>query len=665
MTDDGAPDSPFVSISGVTSSLHRSYLLGLWILAMTFLASSTAPVLAAEHPLLIPQPRSITLAGGRFRIDREARLVVPPLERPEWLAVEKLLAIFETHAGFEPALLRGMAPTSGSLELAFVPSAFAADSSPEAYRLHISNDGLRLEAKAPHGMLHGLRTLHQLVRQYGADLPALMIDDAPDFPHRGFYHDVSRGKVPKIETLLEIVDEIASTKYNQFQLYVEHAFEFRTDPALAHGDALTSADLLRIQERCKDHRIDFVPSLQSFGHLGAILSLPAYRHLAEIELTKPYAEHSWRQRMSGATLNVRSEEALAFLRQLHGDFLPHFDSRLFNVCADETYDLGNGKNKALAEKIGKGVLYLEHINRLNEWCRAEGRTMMFWGDIVKQHPKLIPAIPKDAILLNWGYSATTDFESTKLFKDAGLKFYVCPGTSGWLRLLADVNNADLNIRRYAATGKKYGALGLLNTDWGDHGHVNTWAGSLHGTALGGAMAWNAEGPDAAEFDRRWSWLTFGDASGSAAEALRAESVGWLTWIIFYAKFSDMSYVDKWEYTAAQGEEMKKGAAFAVEVFERYLREGRQRRVDIEELLLASRYNQLMGEKVLLMHELRAANGIPSAEMRPRLRNLAAGIRVLWPEYEAQWLRRNRPTELYRLKEAFDAIADEADQLAIQ
>ena len=68
--------------------------------------------------------------------------------------------------------------------------------------------------------------------------------------------------------------------------------------------------------------------------------------------------------------------------------------------------------------------------------------MQFWGDIVLQHPDLIPEIPKDVIALAWGYEANHPFElECARFAEAGIPFYVCPGTSSWCSLGGRTANA--------------------------------------------------------------------------------------------------------------------------------------------------------------------------------------------------------------------------------
>lgn len=43
----------------------------------------------------------------------------------------------------------------------------------------------------------------------------MRIDDEPDFEHRGVMLDISRDKVPTLQTTMELVDQLASWKINQ------------------------------------------------------------------------------------------------------------------------------------------------------------------------------------------------------------------------------------------------------------------------------------------------------------------------------------------------------------------------------------------------------------------------------------------------------------------
>jgi hypothetical protein len=117
--------------------------------------------------------------------------------------------------------------------------------------------------------------------------------------------------------------------------------------------------------------------------------------------------------------------------------------------------------------------------------------MQFWGDIINQYPGLVLEVPKDTIALEWGYEADHDFPGkTKLFAESGVPFYVCPGTSSWNTIAGRTDNCIGNIRNAVENGLKHGALGILNTDWGDRGHWQMLPISYLGFAWGAALGWS-------------------------------------------------------------------------------------------------------------------------------------------------------------------------------
>ena len=117
--------------------------------------------------------------------------------------------------------------------------------------------------------------------------------------------------------------------------------------------------------------------------------------------------------------------------------------------------------------------------------------MQFWGDIIMEHPDLVPELPRDAIALEWGYEANHPFdEHGALFADSGIPFYVCPGTSSWRTLAGRTDNALGNLRNAAENGLQHGAVGYLITDWGDDGHWQPLPVSYLGFLYGAALGWD-------------------------------------------------------------------------------------------------------------------------------------------------------------------------------
>src|ERR1700677_5098205 len=111
---------------------------------------------------------------------------------------------------------------SGTLPADTAPKTINNDKSishPQGYRLSIVPAGITISASTPAGQFYAAATLRQLKRQFPKSLPCLEIEDHPDFPVRGVMLDISRDKVPTMQTLYELIDLLASWKINQLQLY--------------------------------------------------------------------------------------------------------------------------------------------------------------------------------------------------------------------------------------------------------------------------------------------------------------------------------------------------------------------------------------------------------------------------------------------------------------
>ncbi len=193
---------------------------------------------------------------------------------------------------------------------------------------------------------------------------------------------------------------------------------------------------------------------------------------------------------------------------------------MFNVCCDETYGLGEGASKELAEKIGVGGVYVRHIRRLYQLLRDKyHKRMMMWGDIILRHPEHLKDIPQDVVMLTWNYSPLDSFEPLIVpFQKAGFQFFVCPGIHNWSRILPDFGAAEKNIRNFVRDGVRYGALGMINTDWEDDGEAlqgYRW----HGHAWGAECAWNGGATEPADFQRRIGAVLFGEKGDHFGRAI--------------------------------------------------------------------------------------------------------------------------------------------------
>ena len=353
----------------------------------------------------------------------------------------------------------------------------------EAYALWIRDASIDVKADSAAGAFYAIQTLRQVFQQQ--EIPCLYIQDKPDFPHRGFYHDVTRGKVPTVETIKQLVDTMAYYKLNSLQLYVEHTFEFEECKALhPHTSCLTAEELAQIGAYCRENFIDFIPSLSTFGHMYEILQQEQYQHLRVLHPYTP-SPNFWRERMQHHTIDPLKPESIELVKSLIDQYVPHFPSDWFNICCDETFDL-----KQVYGNEASGKIYVDFVKQIIAHVKSKGKKVMMWADILLQHPEVIDEVPEDTCFLNWHYSANPPEADVEKFAQLGRTQIVCPGTSTWNRLCEDVEKEEQNISLMAQYGYAHGAVGILNTNWGDWGNPCNLELAMYGLVLGAEKGWS-------------------------------------------------------------------------------------------------------------------------------------------------------------------------------
>jgi len=537
----------------------------------------------------------------------------------------------------------------------------------EAYRLVIAPEGIEIYAGADAGAYYALQTLREIVSIYGRELPACRIEDEPDFSRRGVYHDCSRGKVPKLNTLKELVTRLAHWKINELQLYIENVFTFKHHPEIGKGySPFTPEEILSLQEHCRKHHIRLVGSLASFGHLEKILALPQYRHLGE----RP----GFRNSPGGSTLCPIDPGSIKLITELYSEFLPLFDADDFNVCCDETWELGTGRSKSRAERIGIGRMYLDFLLKIYRLCEHHDKRMNIWADILLKYPEILDRLPRDIVLLNWEYEQDGDnIARTKEIADAGMAFMVCPGTSGWLTHGSRLPNAIGNVTNFAGQGRKHHAEGLLNTDWGDQGHRNFLAVSLHGFAHGAAHAWNGKAVNNDKFTENFCRHVFRQKTNQMAEAIRLLGSTYITCgrtlpnksLLYHALVEPLVPVktdtpDSIEMTTIDGLERIITELSDTKLWPRPDKSSDEfERLALREFALATRMDYLASRRALIGKALRSGKTVRKTE----LKKLGKHMHELSKDFKELWLLRNKPSSLSDNLLLFKKAQRESERLA--
>jgi len=310
---------------------------------------------------------------------------------------------------------------------------------------------------------------------------------ASGVPVRGFMLDISRGRVPKMEELFGVVELLARLGYNQFQLYVEHTFAFKNHETVwRDASPIFPEEIRALDAFCRSRGIEFVPNLNSFGHVERWLKHEKYKHLAECP--DGFFHEIFKMQRAAGTFAATPESA-DFMGELYREFLPNFSSEKFNIGGDEPWELGQGRSRERCARLGKRAVYLEHMARLKKHATACGKKIMFWGDVLLGDAgEISTEFLQGTVPVIWGYDAGHPFSEqcsrvrSALEKTAGTRgageFYLAPGTSAWLSFGTRQTNAFANICEACDVAKKFDASGVLLTTWGDFGYHNMFSANL-------------------------------------------------------------------------------------------------------------------------------------------------------------------------------------------
>ena len=534
----------------------------------------------------------------------------------------------------------------------------------QAYRLVVKKEKVEISSQSSTGLFYGASSFIELLMTEGACIKCRQIEDSPLLEYRGFYHDATRGRVRKLSEYKKLADTMALFKMNQLQLYVEHSFCFRDFSEVWRDDTpITSEEILELDKYCQKLHIDLVPSIASFGHLYKVLRTISYKDLCELDgmSNDPF---SFDQRMQHHTLNVSDDRSFDFVKKMLDEFIPLFSSKYVNICADETFDLGKGKSSALAEKIGINQMYVDFVNKLADYCVGIGKIPMFWGDIIVSCPDYADKLNPELICLNWGYSDCEQEKNTQVLAKKNMKQFICPGCHGWRHMINKLAMAYKNISLMSGYALKYNAMGVLNTDWGDYGHMQDPLFSIPAMIYGADFGWSGV-KEEKEIDARIGRLYYGDRTGKIIENIKkiseCEAVRWEEFVQYkeHSAAYDMLEDAKCEFEKINTNSIDETSSDIEKYLEILLMQSNEVNIEGKRLIrkialyakgqiLIQQVIKTIGEKIYrISYKTSSIDGT----------YLAAQLEHWMYAYKSNWRKDSKESELYRIEQVFYWYSD--------
>ncbi len=286
------------------------------------------------------------------------------------------------------------------------------------------------------------------------------------------------------------------------------------------------------------------------------------------------------------------------------------------------------------EDVGK--LYVDFVLKIIKHVKDKNKTVMMWSDVLCSHPETIDLLPEDTAFLNWEYTPNPDEAKIANFAKFNRKQIVCPGTNTWSRFCEHIEMEESNIPLLAEYGYKYGAIGLLNTNWGDWGNPCSLELAMYGLVLGAEKSWSVKTQINEEYYNRINFLLYKRSNGVELLKELCEFHKNIQWTVFCGN-----------YFAHQNNTPIKPYSL-----ERVLTVQQKYKVLIEKLTAENwendKYLQEMviaAQGVCLIAELSAKM---SGEKFERIIDTTQWLN----KFSQMWLKKNKKSELYRIVDLF-------------
>ncbi|MGB7602189.1 MAG: beta-N-acetylhexosaminidase [Candidatus Sulfotelmatobacter sp.] len=663
-------------------------LLSFLLLPFFLISLSSAETPDPANQLkLIPLPKEVQLHSGSFRVRPTTRILIEFGHQAEdRIAAETLAEEIRDQSGLKISITgeksdaKRKASTIVLARLqdhkikAFLASkGLKADSiGDQGYLLYSDQLHLIVAANTGQGLFYGVQTLRQLLRADGHTLicPAVSIRDWPSMEWRGVQDDISRGPIPTEDYMKQQIRMLSAYKVNLFALYMEHVFDFASQPLVAPKEAaLTPKEINSLVDYAKKLYVTILPEQQTFGHLHNMLKYEIYSDVAE--------------RPHGHVLTPTKQQSYEIIKAMYADLVPLFPGPFLHIGGDETFELGHGQTAALAAQEGLGRVYLDHIQKVSAILRPYHKQLMFWGDIAVKYPQLLSILPKDMIAVPWDYDAKPSYESIiKPYRDAGLRVVVAPGANNWNQIWPNLDVAYVNIRNFVRDGQKLGAMGMLNTTWNDDGE------SIYGMAwpaliFGAAAGWQSNESDVDTFKGSYDWAfyrnnnsTFRDVIDDldhGHQALDAIKVDTETDDLFWADPFTPDGARLMQKILPAAREMRLGAEHALLALDQTGNTAHANQFTLSDMMLAAWRWDALGMKAQFTQEInnfywdafqnpadaeRVGNDLEEiTAINARLEDLRDATTRLREMYRAAWLREYEPYWLDNVLVRYDTLAE--------
>ena len=387
---------------------------------------------------IVPQPASIKMKPGKFRITNQTMLLVA--ERDIDLKNVAILFAEQLRLAGGPFLRveSMMDEMNDGNAIVFAYNKNREKLPTEGYRLNISQNGILLTGNSGAGLFYGMQTLLQLLppevckitkpeEGKSWEVPCTDIKDEPRFPYRGMHLDVSRHFFPK-EFIFRYIDLLAMYKMNIFHWHLTDDNGWRIEilryPELTevsawrvdhedlpwrerppqevgeeatYGGFYTQSDIREIVQYAAQRYITIIPEIEMPAHSVEVLA--AYPDLSCTggPFTVPPGSY-W---PNSDIFCAGSESVFVFLEDVLTEVMDLFPSEYIHVGGDEaTKTRWEACPKCQQRMKDEGLndekeLQSYFIKRIERFINSKGKKLIGWDEILEG------GLAPEATVMSW------------------------------------------------------------------------------------------------------------------------------------------------------------------------------------------------------------------------------------------------------------------------
>ena len=310
----------------------------------------------------------------------------------------------------------------------------------DGFAISVTKRGICVAAKDPRGIVFGLGVLSDSIKMVSGDVgearvPLMTVVDWPRMGGVRLFNDMVQCslKYQKYDAdfYVDMFERfVLASRFNMLAVEPSDSYKWASAPySPVKPSAWDRAEFEHIVDRVNANAVSVVPKMNGLGHVN-------HWPLGNDEANRRYGEDG-----NKMVLCTANPEANKMYFDTFAEILsicsknPKYAPRYFHAGMDEvrwqTDELPPESRCRLCAGRAKNAIFLEQVERVDDWCRARGLRMVMWVDMIRAYHNglnkfrcfdIEPQIPKDVIYANW---SSHDFFEMAASAAAGHENWKC------------------------------------------------------------------------------------------------------------------------------------------------------------------------------------------------------------------------------------------------